>query len=54
LVLRGHNNFCSTLEYVQSKIGGMTAPFTLAWRGVWQQLVMAVWFWTFCCNCKPV
>jgi len=27
LVLRGHNNFCSTLEYLQSKIGGMTAPF---------------------------
>jgi len=28
LVLRGHNNLCSTLEYVQSKTGGMTAPFT--------------------------
>jgi len=28
LILCGHNKFCSTLEYVQFKIGGMTAPFT--------------------------
>jgi len=54
LVLRGHNNFCSTIEYLQYKNGGMTAPFAPTWRRVRQQLVMTVWFWTFCCNCKPV
>jgi len=28
LVLRGHDNFCSTFEYLQFKIVGMTAPLT--------------------------
>jgi len=34
LVLRGHNNFCSTFEYLQSKIGGMTVPFAPTWLHV--------------------
>ena len=56
LVLRGHNNFFSTFEfeYLQSKIRGMTAPFAPTWLRVRQQCLMAVWFWSFCCNCKPV
>jgi len=37
LVLRGNNNFYSTFEYFQSKIGGMTAPFALTWLRVSQQ-----------------
>jgi len=44
LVLRGYNNFCSTLDYLQSKIGGMTALFAPTWLRVRQQLLMAVWF----------
>jgi len=37
LVLCVYNTFCSTLEYLQSKIGGMTAPFASTWRRVRQQ-----------------
>ena len=24
------------------------------WLRAWPQWLMAVWFWSFCCNCKPV
>ena len=34
--------------------GGMTTPFTPTWLRVRKQSLMAVWFWSFCCNCKPV
>jgi len=37
-------NFCSTLEYLQSKISRMTAPFAPTWGCVSQQQLVAVWF----------
>jgi len=41
-------------HYLQSKIEGMTGPFAPTWLHVSQQLLMAMWFWTFSCSCKPV
>jgi len=32
---------------VQSKIAGMTATIVPTWLRVWQQWLMAVWFWFF-------
>ena len=61
LQLSGWNNWFDVVitifaqhEHLQSKIGEMTLSFAPTWRRVRQQLLMGLWFWTFCCNCKPV
>jgi len=38
------NSLRTPIEYLQSKIGGITAPFAPTWLRVSQQLLVAVWF----------
>ena len=45
-------SFAQHLNAVQN--WGMTAPFTPRWLSVRPRWLMAVWFWSFGCNCKPV
>ena len=44
--------FNGSIFAVQSLAG--TVPFVPTWVRAWQQWLMAVWFWSFCCKCKPV
>ena len=49
LALRGNENICSTVQYLQAKIYNATT-FVPTWLHAWQQWLMAVWFWFFCCD----
>ena len=53
--LNVEGNLCSTFEFLQSKIGEWRRlSLAHTWLRTWQQWLMAMWFWSFHCNCKTV
>jgi len=44
LAVRGHDKFCSTVQYLQFKIWEENGAYRLSWLRTWQQLLMAIWF----------